>query len=79
MVFRGICMKLITKYMAAVTSLAIFAKSITRTKIQARVRIAIKSPPKFNYFLLKCILAFVSYYHINCHQTSNVNNHDNDV
>ena len=36
MVFRGICMKLITKYMAALTSLAIFAKSITRTKIQAR-------------------------------------------
>ena len=35
--FRGLCMKLITKYMAAVTSLAIFAKSITRTKIQARV------------------------------------------
>ena len=37
MVFRGICMKLITKYMAAVTSVAIFPKSITRTKIQARV------------------------------------------
>ena len=37
MVFRGICMKLITDDMAAVTSLAIFAKSITRTKIEARV------------------------------------------